>query len=99
VVVVVATLPHSALPQPLGNSFTQLVLVPPTVASMLHVGGRAPPILHVIWHWVAHWLLKLETVVTVPTPPPKMVSTTSAATSITTAVTTIRMDVDSAFIE
>jgi hypothetical protein len=45
-----------------------------------------------------HWLLKLVTVLTVPIPPPKIVSTTKAAMRMTIAVTTIRMVVERAFI-
>ena len=45
-----------------------------------------------------HWVLKLVSVLTVPIPPLKMVRTTRAATRMTTAVTTIIMVVESAFI-
>jgi hypothetical protein len=63
---------------------------------MVHVGGSAP-ILHVIEHWVIQLVLNVVIGVICPIPPPKIVRITRAATRMTTAVTTIIMVSERAF--
>jgi len=57
----------------------------------------------VVWHVIVHWAMQLffwfVISATLLIPPPKIVSTTRAATRMTIAVTTIRMVVERAFIE
>jgi hypothetical protein len=64
----------------------------------VHVGGMACVVWHVIVHCVIQLFFWFVISATFPTPPPKIVSTTNAATRITIAVTTIRMVVERAFI-
>jgi len=57
----------------------------------------------VVWHVMVHCAMQLffwfVISATFPIPPPKIVSTTKAATRITIAVITIRIVVERAFIE
>jgi len=78
-------------------------LVEPSVylfVGALHVAGQlpVPPTPHEIWASLMHIVLPCEIVAIFCIPPPKIVSITKAATRITTAVTTIKMVVDSPFI-
>jgi len=80
------------------NSWAQLCGFPPATLTLgeLHVAG-IDPVEQVIVALLVHRLWACVIVATFWMPPPKIVSSTSAATSITTAVTTISMVVDSPF--
>jgi hypothetical protein len=83
----------------LENKLPQLLALPSgnLLVGEFHVAGQAP-VEHDIWTSLMHMLCAWVMVDTFCMPCPKIVSTTSAATRITTTVTTSIMVVDSPFI-